>query len=119
MAPPIRFDHDDTLLCPLCGGHHTHVDDVHIGGRPSEDGAWENVHVDSAGRVRQHLFSSEMARPAMESPRRHYISLIGTCEECGGRFGISFCQHKGITIVSVSQPAWIDVEQSAEPKRPS
>ena len=104
---PIRFDSDANLLCPLCGGLYTHVDDVHIGGRPVEDGEWHNVHVDSQGRVREHLYEGEMATPPSFSPRRHYISLLGNCEECTGRFAIHFCQHKGFTITSVSRPAWV------------
>ena len=106
---PIQFDDQATMLCPLCGAPYTHVDDVHIGGRPREDGPWENVQVNSAGRVDEKVHDGEMASPPSFSPRRHYITLLGNCEKCGGRFALHFTQHKGNTLVSVSKPAWIQV----------
>lgn len=109
LEAPIQFDDQAVMLCPLCGGLHTHVDDVHIGGRPREDGVWVNVQVNSAGCVDESVYDGEMASPPNFSPRRHYMTLLGNCEECGGRFALHFTQHKGCTLVSVSRPAWIQV----------
>ena len=110
---PIQFDDQSIdhaiMLCPLCRGSYTHVDDVHIGGRPKEDGLWENVQVNSAGCVKKNVYDGEMASPPNLSLRRHYITLLGNCEECGGRFALHFTQHKGNTFVSASKPAWIQV----------
>ena len=106
---PITFDEQAIMQCPLCSGSYTHVDDVQVGGRPVEDGPWKNVHVDSGGRVDQHVHSGDMASPPNLTPRRHYITLLGVCEQCSGRFAVHFCQHKGQTLVSVSRPAWVSV----------
>jgi hypothetical protein len=71
------------LLCPLCGGAFTHVDDVFVAGRPREDGPFVPVHVDSEGRVRQ---GALVPMPVGADGRRHSIGVQGSCETCAGRF---------------------------------
>lgn len=94
---------DGILACPQCGAETTHVDDAYLDGRPRDDGDHEPVHVDRKGRV-----STGQPFPTeFEGGRRHAFTLVGWCEQCGGRFGIVWRQHKGATIVSVLNSAWV------------
>lgn len=96
----------EVLACPLCGGNYLHFDHAHIGGRPGEDGKFENVIVNAAGKVTQHAAPGEMASPDFHNLRRHYISLVADCEMCGERFAYAFIQHKGQTMLQLIRPEW-------------
>ena len=97
---------DTELLCPLCGGEWTHVDDIFMAGRPREDGPIVPVHVDSSGSVRN---VTEALSPVGNQGRRHSIALVGSCETCAGRFAVEFRQHKGQTLVSVMRQSWSSI----------
>lgn len=110
IDPSHSMDGDfEVLGCPLCSGNYLHFDHVHIGGRPNEDGDFANVIVDAAGKVSAHVPEGEMAKPDFVNLRRHYISLVGDCEQCGGRFAYAFIQHKGQTMLQLIRPQWTSV----------
>lgn len=103
--PMLSFS-DGVLVCPLCGGTYTHLNDVHVDGRPREDGAHIGVHVDHHGRVDTDSAIPEQFR----GDRRHAITLVGSCEHCSGRFAVVWRQHKGRTEVSVLRSDWTPAE---------
>ena len=107
IDPAHRTDGDyEILLCPFCENNWVHFDEVHVGGRPKEDGDFVNVLVDSNGNVRQNLLDSEMAKPMLGEMRRHYLSIVGWCETCHARFAYAFVQHKGQTKLQLIRPQW-------------
>ena len=102
-STPLQLDEQGHFLCPLCGDLYVHIDDTQIGGRPREDGPWRHVQVDDTGTV-SHPLPGKMAMPTQHGEmRRHFINLLGWCENCGGRFAIHFVQHKGTTDVYASR----------------
>lgn len=97
----LRFDDtgEAILVCQKCGGWCTHADAALIGMRDSahgEDGDGSYVLVDNLGRI-----EVRSATDKELSGRRHSISLLIWCEECGARTEIRFVQHKGSTYVEV------------------
>lgn len=121
MLPFIKTsDHNSALTvahCPLCGWPMTHVDEVIMAGRPREDGSFVFVHVDSDGKVTEGIdVEFDMDVDFLKSGRRHSIGLIGTCEECRGRFAIEFRQHKGETEVHAYESKWQTLTPKYEAK---
>ncbi|MEE8602223.1 hypothetical protein [Euzebya tangerina] len=110
----LKFDvmHTDNaalMHCPSCGEGYTHITGVHVGGRPKEDGPFENVIVEGS-KVREHVPAGLMAMPDWPNLRRDYVTLTGWCEMCHGSFGISFIQHKGQTFVQPLTNSWSAVK---------
>lgn len=91
----ISFD-EDILLCPECGGLHTHIDRVSFGMR-REDEAVKAITVDAS-----RASITVGGEPTKEhSSRRHWVALHIDCEECGKTSVLVLAQNKGITEVSV------------------
>lgn len=106
----------ENLRCPRCNCEWTHVDDVFVLGRTSEDGELVPVHVNHAGVIG----SGPYPMSYNGLGRRHEITLAGTCEN-GCKFRITYRQHKGetqieTTVASVS-PTGHEFWQSAEKGR--
>lgn len=88
---------DLTFRCPRCNCEWTHVDDVYMMGRTTEDGELVPVHVDHAGRIGTGPFP--MGQNGLG--RRHEITLAGYCEN-GCKFRLLFKQHKGETLIETT-----------------
>jgi hypothetical protein len=102
------------LLCPICEYQFVHIDQVQIAAQPKgEDSPQEKSIV--------YLTSDNSDHPSFSAPfadrctRRHYVSLIGWCENCGATFAVSFIQAKGWTFVetSVMPSEWQELPPSA------
>lgn len=106
-AAPLAFD-GQMLLCPSCGGDCVHIDDAYVLGRPRESEAMRPVHVNHKGHVSMgpEVDGAIPIDPVRGKGRRHTMSLVGWCEGCGGRFAITFMQHKGNTFVSTLASEW-------------
>jgi hypothetical protein len=97
MSDELKYHVDGSMACPLCGGEYTHVDDVVMSGRGQEDGPVTTTRVGSDG-----LMKGQTVSPS-GSGRRHTITLLGSCEMCGGGFLITFEQHKGQTFIGIAR----------------
>jgi hypothetical protein len=105
----IRTDHQQLLLCPVCGFDATHVDFAYVAAR-REDRDVNEITVNAVtGQVRTHGESPAPAGSLEGEGRRHRIALAGHCEE-GHNFALVFTQHKGGTYVEVVTPIPHDVD---------
>lgn len=93
---------DGILSCPVCGHDFTHVDDVYVDGCARENDGGAAVHVDRRGEVDT---PDPMPR-GFVGPRRHAITVVGSCEGCRHLFAIKFAQNKGQTEVTVLRNDW-------------
>lgn len=87
---------DDMLVCPMCNSStNTHVDSVVIDSAGGE-------RVTATARGEDEDAEIEVVRGMSDEAkhgRRHSITLVGLCEECGRAFTVRFRQHKGTTFV--------------------
>jgi hypothetical protein len=87
------------LMCPECGSDYIHIDEVHVAAQPNgEDTPTKKMVLSLTSND-----ESTSCKPFVEqSTRRHYVSLVGWCENCGDNVALSFVQHKGRTTVQTS-----------------
>lgn len=92
---------DDEMVCPVCGGTNTHIDQVAMATRPQgEDGMIAEIGVTAAGDITRGGAVIPASRHAGLG-RRHRVVLYGWCETCDGKFAWLFTQHKGVTYLEV------------------
>jgi hypothetical protein len=91
----VTFDsnNSDWLLCPGCGEHDLHHDQVTVFERETEDAPSRATEIDGT-RVR--VLSDGRGNP---SSRRGGIAIRFWCEHCSAVPELTLAQHKGTTLM--------------------
>ena len=101
-------DSDGGLQCAHCGGDYLHHYEVTVFER--DEDAEEGLQV--AILDGQVTISKDMT--GNPSLRRHGISILLWCEDCGKNTGLEIAQHKGQTFINCSPsihktaPEWVN-----------
>jgi hypothetical protein len=83
------------LLCPGCGFHCTHIEEVDVEWRHEDC----PVHVDTLSTSDGPTQSEVRDADGGHSTRRHAVVLHLWCEGCWHVHAVAFLQHKGTTYV--------------------
>jgi len=95
---------DGTLLCPHCGGMHTHHTDICV---VEPNGTTTTVNNSEGGYNWPEGFDDKQWDNFMEiirdnpSKDKSGINIIFGCEHCGRPFMMQIEQHEGETIIGV------------------
>src|ERR1017187_4322009 len=103
-SPDFPFLHTETkgpdawLNCPLCGSPSgLHIDTVQI-----LTASGQNLLATAHGEDSNATIDVALKTGPESARRRHRVVLTSWCEICGMKADISFEQHKGQTLVNIS-----------------
>jgi len=104
-------DEQQALACPVCGDFHTHVTGVKVFACREDADAGTHVEVSGVdcyqGVKTKVLVDSDMS--GNTSHRRGSVHLVFYCEICTNETTIAFSQHKGNTLMHVSDCHQMDL----------
>jgi len=92
----LKYNEDGVYLCPFCGFEYTHHGKVEVYGRCEDDKNSNHVTVE---RYNVKVDRSNEGNP---SSRREGISIQFWCEGCHRIHYLKIAQHKGNTIIEVT-----------------
>lgn len=103
----IKIDEDDNLLCPNCGHHNLHHEEVWINNRYKEDGDGVSIVVGSMkkdpaleGMEDRIEIKHHAADSGAFMGRRHDLSVWFWCEGCPEKSQLVIKQHKGCSTIA-------------------